>query len=30
MRVGRAWGEEVARAALARNRDELRRRGITL
>lgn len=30
MRVGQAWGEEVARAALARNRDELRRRGITL
>ncbi len=30
MRAGQAWGEAVARAALARHRDELRRRGITL
>lgn len=30
MRAGQAWGEAVARAALARHREELRRRGITL
>lgn len=30
MRVGQAWGEEVGRAAVARNREELRRRGINL